>query len=844
MRDIIRGPSLLGWLVLAFLLIASKASADDEGSDAADPRQGAVALEAEGGWQAQLCLDRGKTGVWTVKAFPLFGAVGTEEIVALDDAGRVQVLIPYSGRWSGPQVLSEGSWLGGLCHGDLDPTIAGAELYTGGERGNLWQITAHPDGVLEPRRVVHLPGREIHTLVVGEIDPAHAGPELLMFTWPGGLYRVRSEQGKLVTHKLMDLSARVRDAVLLPARAGAPRRIATVSRGGELSIYRVRGEQVDVETIHRVQSGLGRIALRASQADAPAVLYVVADDGCVYRVVQTQEAWASEMIYAGPLGMRGVVSGRFDADPGVETIAVFGYGKEVELLSRRDGRWSAQTIFRARDKGHWICKAEVDNRNGTDELLCCGYGGRVVMMHRPPGYGRADVLARTPAAALPRLGLAGLPARREGLSPRQYGGGFRVKNLVFETLVAQGEDGRVVPGLAVRHRVEAEGRRWHFHLREDARFHDGRVCDAEAVVASFRAWLGQDAHAWLGVGDRVERVEAVGSREVVFHLTEPYDLLTALTSVNPCAIAHPDAPTVGTGAWKIARWDGPTGGELQRVADGARLEIVRLPARDHVARLHLNALKSGMVDAVVDGWVPHLPRAESLALAEADAELSLVHAPGTRTVFLACNTEQPALATEAARQAVARAISNEALVEATQAGLASPALGLFGYGAARAVGPAAAPGAEGRSTLRLIVYQHAPDLVRVALAIARQLQARGPAEVSVESLDRESYVARLRAGSYELRLGGTHGRPYDPWLWLAARGGGPDWLAEAVVEARGAANAEEALIALEARLAEDARWIPLYVPDRIALVRKAVLGIRLGATAYQVVPDPQPQPRR
>jgi hypothetical protein len=41
----------------------------------------------------------------------------------------------------------------------------------------------------------------------------------------------------------------------------------------------------------------------------------------------------------------------------------------------------------AKDKGHWLCSAEVDGRNATRELFLCGYAGRLVMLFRPPGYG-------------------------------------------------------------------------------------------------------------------------------------------------------------------------------------------------------------------------------------------------------------------------------------------------------------------------------------------------------------------------------------------------------------------------------------------------------------------------
>ena len=229
----------------------------------------------------------------------------------------------------------------------------------------------HAHGTLEARLVGHLEGREIHTIVLDDLEPDRPGLEMIFFTWPGGLYRVVRDARGPAIEKIGDLPARIRDAVVLP---GTPPRIATVSRGGRLSLLEFKKGQAEWREVFRVKSGMGRIARRGE------ILYTVCDDGRVYRFAGAK--LEPELIYAGPLGMRGVVAGRFHEDPGVESIAVFGYSGKVELLARTAAGWSVETIFEDRDKGHWICTTEVDGRNATDEIVCSGYGGRVVMLHR------------------------------------------------------------------------------------------------------------------------------------------------------------------------------------------------------------------------------------------------------------------------------------------------------------------------------------------------------------------------------------------------------------------------------------------------------------------------------
>jgi len=378
----------------AFVCLVALAGCAVAGSavpEPANPEQGAVSLPAEEGWRAQLVLDQGDVGIWTVKAFPIFDSVGSDELVALDDKGRCLILIPYSGRWTTLECLHEGAWLGGLAHGDLDPRVPGKELYTGGRRGNLWQVIPHAHGALETRLVAHLPGEEIHTIVVADLDAGRAGLEMLVFTWPGGLYLVTAGESGLELVELQRLESRIRDAVVLPGRPGAPTEIATVSRAGRLALLTLEGGAPRWHEIGRVRTGMGRVALRPG---AGVVLYTVCDDGRVYRFERTADlSYRSELIYAGALGGRGVVAGRFDADADKETLAVFGYSRKVELLTRDGDKWTVTPVFTDRDKGHWIAAAEVDGRNDTRELFCCGYGGRLVMLFRPPGYGRPGVLA-------------------------------------------------------------------------------------------------------------------------------------------------------------------------------------------------------------------------------------------------------------------------------------------------------------------------------------------------------------------------------------------------------------------------------------------------------------------
>ncbi|MBL9077869.1 MAG: hypothetical protein JNL08_10220 [Planctomycetes bacterium] len=361
---------------------------------APDPAKQEVALPALAGWNATLVLDQGPIGIWTLAEVKAFSDYACPEIAALDDLGRLHLLWSYSGKWTPVTTVNDGKWLGGFVHADLDPRLDGPEIYTGSQNGNVWQVTTHRPVFCSSRRIAQIPGREVHTLVGGDLDPKSPGSELVAFTNPGGVWLLRpGTVGETWTvMPLGDIAGRIRDAVALPTAATAPLEIGTVGRHGKFEIFTLEGSVPHWRAVHTAPMGMGRLALRPGATVDGMVVYTVADDGCVWRHERdAAHAWRTALIYVGDQGMRGCAAGRFDADPDVETVAVYGYCKRVELLSKRDDGWHAETLFVDRDRGHWLTRGEFDGRNATDELVATGYSGRIVLLSRPPGFGLPGV---------------------------------------------------------------------------------------------------------------------------------------------------------------------------------------------------------------------------------------------------------------------------------------------------------------------------------------------------------------------------------------------------------------------------------------------------------------------
>ncbi len=386
----IAAPLRAALVAVPFLASACVSRPDASSTRALDPTRGEVPISgAEAGWEARLVLDVGDVGVWTVEPEPVFPQYAMDQLVGLDDLGRCHVMISYSGKWTHRVRGGDLDWLGAVAHGDVDPRVEGAELYVAGARGNVYQLTTFESGDLDCRLVGQIPGCEVHAMIAGDVDRRSPGAEVLVFTSPGRMYRLAAtgDDGRFDLELLERLPGRVRDAVALPRAVGEPQRVVAANRAGLLQVLTIDADGASWDTIHAAPMGFGRVDLRPG--GGATVLYSTLDDGRVLRHESAPDgAWTTETIFDGPQGPRGIAAGAFDDDPETETVAVFGYSAEVQLLTGRDGAWTTETIFRDRERGHWLAAGEFDGRNATDELVCSGYGGRIVLLQRPVGYGR------------------------------------------------------------------------------------------------------------------------------------------------------------------------------------------------------------------------------------------------------------------------------------------------------------------------------------------------------------------------------------------------------------------------------------------------------------------------
>lgn len=284
--------------------------------------------------------------------------------------------------------------------------------------------------------------------------------------------------------------------------------------------------------------------------------------------------------------------------------------------------------------------------------------------------------------------------------------------LLFSGLVRNGPDGTIVPDLAERWSVDADGRVWTFDLRPDARWHDGEPVTADDVVYTIQtlqdpAYSGPGATSWSEVD-----VRAVSPTEVTFTLETPLGgFLQAAT--QPLAPAHilgevpvsllPEHPfgqqPIGSGPFALASLDDDkavlvpagTGDTTPGIVDPSAAPTDSLTTAEPTLRperptpylsgieMHFydtvdelaSAYRAGDIDAASG-----LPPASAAQLASA-GDSRLLRYPGSTltAVLLNLRPDHPEFHDPDVRTALLAAIDRVGLIDKAYASVAAPAPG-------------------------------------------------------------------------------------------------------------------------------------------------------------------------
>ncbi|MET0892129.1 MAG: peptide ABC transporter substrate-binding protein [Pseudoxanthomonas sp.] len=454
---------------------------------------------------------------------------------------------------------------------------------------------------------------------------------------------------------------------------------------------------------------------------------------------------------------------------------------------------------------------------------------------------------------------------------------------LYEGLVTEDAAGSLIPGMAERWEVSADGRTWTFHLRDGLRWSNGEPLDAQQIVASFRrAFSPQTAAPFAELFDALRNAQAVQAgrmppaslgvaapdpRRVVFTLNRSAALTALLTlpiafPVYLPAVRHFGAQhtragrLVGNGAYSLLAWTPQANLTVQKnpqfhAAAGVSIARVRYQVTED-ASAELQRFAAG--DLHLTETVPPQPLPALRARFAGQLRIS----PYLGAFWLGMNlTTAPFRQDPALREALSLAVDRDKLTAYVTGLGEQPAYGVVpggipGYAGAQAIAAhmtQAQREARARALYHAAGYSAENPLVlefryntstphrRMALAVASMWREVLGVQVRLRNEEWKVFVQnRKQRVITQVFRGGWVGDVVDARNFLAAFANeGPlNWTGydqagfrERLASADGArtdAARNAWLRAAEQKLLNDHAVIPLYFYTSKHLVREEVLG--------------------
>lgn len=248
---------------------------------------------------------------------------------------------------------------------------------------------------------------------------------------------------------------------------------------------------------------------------------------------------------------------------------------------------------------------------------------------------------------------------------------FNILTDLYEGLVAESADGKLIPGVAESWAISDDGLIYTFTLRDNARWSNGDPVTPNDFVYAFRRVANPDTASTYGfLLDAVKDVVAVDNRTLRLRLVSRTPQMLAVlampvafpvhaTAAENAAFSDPDS-FIGNGAYSLASHTIGGSIRLRRNptywgADSVAVaEIVYLPVVD--PGTELNMYRAGELD------VTHtLPPERIQALNESMPDHVRI-APSLALYYLAFDLTEPPLDNVLLRQALSMAIDREQLV--------------------------------------------------------------------------------------------------------------------------------------------------------------------------------------
>jgi peptide/nickel transport system substrate-binding protein len=254
----------------------------------------------------------------------------------------------------------------------------------------------------------------------------------------------------------------------------------------------------------------------------------------------------------------------------------------------------------------------------------------------------------------------------------------RIDGLLFDNLLSRDEHLSVKPGLAERWEIP-NPTTYVFHLRQGLRFSDGSPLTSRDVKWSFDSLLQGKIRSTKAATYRfVDHIDAPDDYTVIFHLKQPWAaLLWNVAGGGGMGIvpygtgAEASQHPIGSGPFRFVSAEQDKEVIIQRNdnywGEKAKLARVRFAVVPDTTTRALE-LRKGSADLEINALPPDMV----IAL-QREAQLQVIHGPGTVLAYLGFNLRDPNLRDVRVRQAIAYALRIEPYVHYVWHDFARPA---------------------------------------------------------------------------------------------------------------------------------------------------------------------------
>lgn len=255
---------------------------------------------------------------------------------------------------------------------------------------------------------------------------------------------------------------------------------------------------------------------------------------------------------------------------------------------------------------------------------------------------------------------------------------------IFEPLVRTDDAGNVLPGLALSWDVSDDGMEYTFHLAEGVKYHNGDPVEPEDVVFTVKDMVECEYSA--PYMNFIDRAEVVDDTTVKIFYKYPYEpglqLIAAYSGiVKESFMADGEESMsrspIGCGPYKFVEWvqGDRVVIEINKDYFGEKPSIKKVTYKIITNQsTGAVALEKGEIDMYLH------PDDADLATLEANPNLKVVKHSNATFYFMLLNTMNPPLDNIKVRQAIARCIDRDALIEASREGNGIPTYSLMTEG--------------------------------------------------------------------------------------------------------------------------------------------------------------------